>query len=61
MLAGSRQYGLMKAGVALAGNKTGESNVYRLGGEDGIKWLSMRHAVCAALKAPTETAMCRCT
>ena len=40
----------------LAGNKTGESNVYRLGGEDGIKWLSMRHAVCAALKAPTETA-----
>ena len=55
LLAGSKQYGLIKAGVALEGNKAGEKNVYRLGGEDGIKFLAMRHLVCAALKAPTET------
>ena len=51
MLAGSKQYGLIKAGIALEGNKAGEKYVYRLGGEGGIKFLAMRHLVCAALKA----------
>ena len=47
LLAGSKQYGLIKAGVALEGNKAGEKNVYRLGGEGGIKFLAMRHTSSA--------------